>query len=492
VDIPSFTLFIAGLATGLLLTIWVWGFARSTIHRRDLDLASRDAALTRAQQELSLAQQDRARLGAELEAERKAAAGKETVLRDSFATLSQDALERNNRAFLALAQTKLGEFQQSARVELDGRHQAISDLVQPLKDSLARVDGKLQEVEKDRAGSNAKLDEQLRALAHTHQSLQVETNKLVRALRSPNQRGRWGEVQLRSVVERSGMVSYCDYVEKESVSSDGRRLTPDMIVRLPNGACIVIDSKVPIDAYLNAADSPDETARESLLKEHARQVRDHIRTLGAKSYWSRFSPTPELVVMFLPGDPLLGTALQNDPTLFEFAVDQRVIPASPLTLVALLRTVATAWQQQRLAENAEEIQAMGRELYERLTTMAEHVSQVGTALKRAGAAYDDFVGSLDARVMVSARRFRELGVSAPRELPEALPSIHMEIREPRATELRVPTQESLIDPPSRAIEPNARYGEASPPSRAESDSRYGETGTGWEEAAEPISGSTSS
>jgi DNA recombination protein RmuC len=217
----------------------------------------------------------------------------------------------------------------------------------------------------------------------------------------------------------------------------------------------VIDSKVPIDAYLNAADSPDEAARDSLLKEHARQVREHIRTLGAKSYWSRFSPTPELVVMFLPGDPLLGTALQTDPTLFEFAVDQRVIPASPLTLVALLRTVATAWQQQRLTENAEEIQALGRELYERLTTMADHVSLVGAALKRAGSAYDDFVGSLDSRVMVSARRFRELGVSAAKELPDTLPPASMEIREPRAAELRVPTQESLIeaDIVNAAVEP---------------------------------------
>jgi DNA recombination protein RmuC len=466
VEIASAALFIAGLAVGLVSAVWTTILARSTLRRRDADLLSREAALSRTQQELSLAQQDRARLGAQLEAERRAAGEREALVRDSFAAVSRDALERNNRAFLDLAQTKLGEFQQSARVELDGRHKAIADLVQPLKESLARVDGKLQEVEKDRAGSNAKLDEQLRALAHTQQSLQVETNKLVRALRSPNQRGRWGEVQLRSVVERSGMVPYCDYVEKESVSSDGRRLTPDMIVRLPNGACIVIDSKVPIDAYLSAAETHDDPKRESLLKEHARQVRDHIRTLGAKSYWSRFSPTPELVVMFLPGDPLLSTALQSDPSLFEFAIDQRVIPASPLTLVALLRTVATAWQQQRLTENAEEIQALGRELYERLTTMADHVSQVGSALKRAGAAYDDFVGSLDARVMVSARRFRELGVTAAKELPEALPSASMEIREPRAVELRVPTQESLID--AEIVD--------DPPSLAGSRTRIGETG----------------
>jgi DNA recombination protein RmuC len=453
-SLASIVVFAAGLTAGLIVAGAVWAVGRLALTERLGELAAREAALGALREELSDSLQECARLGAEVEAERRAASARETSVRETFAALSQDALERNNRAFLALAQTKLGEFQQSARVELDGRHKAIADLVQPLKESLARVDGTLQEVEKERAGSTAKLDEQLRALAQTHQSLQLETNKLVRALRSPNQRGRWGEVQLRNVVERSGMVAYCDYAEKESVTSDGRRLTPDMIVRLPNGACIVIDSKVPIDAYLNAADHVDESAREGLLKEHARQVRDHIRSLGAKSYWARFSPAPELVVMFLPGDPLLSTALQVDPSLFEFAVDQRVIPASPLTLVALLRTVATAWQQHRLAENAEEIQAMGKELYERLTTMAEYVAQVGTALKRAGTAYDEFVGSLDARVLVSARRFRDLGVSVPRELPD-IPPVHLDMREPRAAELRVPTQESLIDAEivGEAVEP---------------------------------------
>jgi DNA recombination protein RmuC len=454
VSFLALAVFTAGLFAGLVVAAAVWALSRSAMARTETELAARDAALATARNELSISLQQRARLDAELEAERKTSTAKETSLRETFAALSHDALERNNRAFLDLAQTKLGEFQQTARIDLDGRHKAIADLVQPLKDSLARVDGTLQEVEKDRAGSSAKLDEQLRALAHTHQSLQLETNKLVRALRSPNQRGRWGEVQLRNVVERSGMVAYCDYAEKESVTTDGRRLTPDMIVRLPNGACIVIDSKVPIDAYLNAADLTDDHLREALMKEHARQVRDHIKSLGAKSYWARFSPAPELVVMFLPGDPLLSTALQVDPSLFEFAVDQRVIPASPLTLVALLRTVATAWQQQRLAENAEEIQAMGKELYERLTTMAEYVAQVGTALRKAGAAYDDFVGSLDARVLVSARRFRDLGVSAPKDLPDILP-VHIEMREPRAAELRVPTQESLIDAEivDEAVEP---------------------------------------
>jgi DNA recombination protein RmuC len=221
-------------------------------------------------------------------------------------------------------------------------------------------------------------------------------------------------------------------------------VTPDMLVRLPNGASIIIDSKVPIDGYLNAADTTDEASRETYLRDHTRQVRDHVRALGSKAYWSRFSPTPELVIMFVPGEPLFSVALQRDATLFDYAVEQRVIPASPLTLVALLRTVAASWQQQRLAENAEQIQAMGKELYERLATMADHVVSMGDHLRKAGDAYDQFVGSLDGRVLVSARRFKELGVSASKEIAD-LPPLHLDVREPRAGELRVPIQERLLD-----------------------------------------------
>jgi DNA recombination protein RmuC len=378
---------------------------------------------------------------ARLDAERAASGEKMRILeqardalKETFASLSADALRANNESFL-----------QIARTELESKRGAIEQIVRPLHDSLTKVDTKLGEVEKERASNRAQLDEQLRSLSQTHQSLQTETGKLVRALRSPNQRGRWGEVQLRNVIERSGMVAHCDFVEKESAQTDeGRRVTPDMIVRLPNGASIVVDSKVPIDAYLTAADALEEHVREQLLREHTRQLREHIRGLGNKAYWSRFTPTPELVVMFVPGEPLLSTALQRDATLFDYAVEQKVIPSSPLMLVALLRTVATAWQQQRLTENAEQIHAMGRELYERLATMADHVVALGQGLRRAGEAYDDFVGSLDGRVLVSARRFRELGVSAVKEVPD-LPPLHLDVREPRAPELRAPVQESLID-----------------------------------------------
>lgn len=394
-----------------------------------------------------------AALRARCDAERQAAIDKLSVLerardamRDTFTALSAEALKSNSESFLQLARAELEKKQQAAAADLTTRQKAIEQIVQPLQESLTKVDTKLQQVEKERAESEGKLDQHLRMLRDTHQSLQLETNKLVRALRSPNQRGRWGEIQLRNIIERAGMTEYCgDFVEKEAAEDDdGRRAVPDMTVRLPNGACIVIDSKVPIDAYLNSVDEADDARRETLLREHARQVRAHIKGLGAKTYWAKFTPTPELVVMFVPGEPLFSAALQADPTLFDFAADQRVIPASPLTLLALLRTVASAWQQYRLAESAEQVRALGAELYDRLALLADHIQDVGSNLKQAGAAYDRFVGSLESRVLVTARRFRELGITATKDVPDLAP-IHIDVREPRAVELRAPVQASLID-----------------------------------------------
>jgi DNA recombination protein RmuC len=244
-----------------------------------------------------------------------------------------------------------------------------------------------------------------------------------------------------------------------------------MTVRLPNGSCIVIDSKVPIDAYLHAVDSAtDDAQRDALLRDHARQVRDHIRGLSAKAYWAKFTPAPELVVMFVPGEPLFSAALQADATLFDFAADQRVIPASPLTLLALLRTVASAWQHRRLADSAEQVRSLGTELYERIAVMADYVLDVGVNLRQAGAAYDRFVGSLESRVLVTARRFRDLGVSATKELTD-LPPLHLDVREVRAPELRAPIQERLIEaeivvPGTRAPAPPSSGSPESSSSRA--------------------------
>ena len=385
------------------------------------------------------------RLGALLEGERRAAAEKAPLLeemRDTFTALSARALRENNDSFLQLARTSLEHTQQGAAADLETRKNEIAALVEPVKERLNKLDEHLRSSDQQ----NASLKGHLHSVAETQEVLRMQTQSLVNALKSPNQRGRWGEVTLRNIVERAGMAEYCgDFSEKEAmVDAQGGRAIPDMIVRLPNGSCIVIDSKVPIDAYLRSTESADGTQRDALLKDHARQVREHIKGLSAKTYWARFTPTPELVVMFLPGEPLLSTALQHDPTLFDFAADQRVIPASPLTLIALLRTVASAWQQQRLTESAERVRALGSELYDRLALMAEAIQNVGANLKQAANAYDRFIGSLESRVLVTARRFRELGVSGTRDLLDLEP-LHLEVREPRTQEFRVPVQESLIE-----------------------------------------------
>jgi DNA recombination protein RmuC len=424
--------FLAIAAAAAFATGWLVAYSRA---------AARHAASTAALRE------ELARAQATLSAERANSADKlavvqraEASLRDAFAALSAEALKQNNESFLTLARSALETAQYGAKTDLDARQKEIAAMVEPVRQTLDKLEGRLHETGKDQST----LRGHLRSVVETQELLRQQTQSLVNALKSPNQRGRWGEVQLRNVLERAGMLPYCDFIEKDPADDgDGRRFIPDVRVRMPNEASLVIDSKVPIDAWLRLTEA-DEASREGLLVAHARQVREHIRALGAKNYWSRFEPSPEFVVMFVPAEPLFTAALQKDPTLFDFAVDQRVVPASPLTLVALLRTVASAWQQQRLARNAEEIRLLGKELYERLTTMAQHIADVGLHLKRAGECYDDFVGSLDSRVLVSARRFRELGVSAVKDLPD-VPSLHVDVREPRAPELRVPTQETFID-----------------------------------------------
>ncbi len=359
----------------------------------------------------------------------------QTHVRDAFAALSADALQRNNRMFLDLARASLGEFQKQATTDLDSRQRSIAEALQPVKESLARVDAQLQEVEKQRVGAYAAVTEQLTALARTQQSLQTETGNLVRALRSPNVRGLWGEMQLRRVVEAAGMLEYCDFIEKESATTeDGQRRTPDVIVNLPGGRRIVIDSKVPIDAFMKAVDAGDDSAREQFLKDHTRQVKGHIDSLGRKAYWEQFQPTPEFVFMFLPGETLLAAALQQDPTLLEYGLTKGVIPATPLTLIALLRAVAHGWQQEKMAASAEEISRLGRELYDRIRTVAKHFGDVGRNLREAMDAFNKAVGSFESRLLVTARKLKDLGAGTGDE-PQELEPIDVTPRTLQAPEL---------------------------------------------------------
>ncbi|BDS07704.1 hypothetical protein NT6N_27440 [Oceaniferula spumae] len=422
---------------------------RSQQISEDLEaLRVKHAALTDSESAL---RQARTELEVRLEEEKKAAAEKqallekaETRLTDTFKALSADALKSTQDQFLSMAKNSLKMQQQEASSELEKRKAAVEQLVKPISLTLEKVQSQITESEKLREGDKQALKQQIVHITEANLGLQKETSKLVKALRQPTGRGQWGEMQLRRVVEMAGMQEHCDFTtQTTSTSDEGKRLRPDLIVNLPGGQHIVVDSKAPMDAYLDAIEAEEESHRSTAMARHANQVRTHIQQLSSKKYQDQFDTTPEFVVLFLPSEAFFSAALSEDSSLIEKGVDQGVILATPTTLIALLRAVSFGWRQEALAQNAREISAVGRELYTRLGAFAGHIQKLGRSLNSAVGDYNKTVGSLETRILTGARKFEELG-AAPEtnQIPETK-GVEVVPREIRAD---LPAYEQTIIP----------------------------------------------
>jgi DNA recombination protein RmuC len=349
-------------------------------------------------------------------------ASAESRLGDAFRSLASEALAANNQGFLALANEKLGATRRETEASLEARQQAIEAMVKPVRESLDKVDGKIQQIERERGQAYGQLTELVRHMAGTQERLHAETGNLTRALRAPAVRGRWGEIQLKRVVEIAGMIEHCDFGQQQTlVGDDGGRLRPDLVVKMPAGRRVVVDAKVPLEAYLDAIEATDEDERRDRLIAHAGQVRAHILKLGAKSYWTGLDDTPEFVVMFLPSEGIYSAALEQSPSLIEEGVARKVLIATPTTLIALLQTVHLGWRQEKLAESARKISEQGRVLHDRLGTLVEHWGKLGGALGRVTEHYNAAVASFEARVMPSVRKLEELGAGSAKTVADLEP-----------------------------------------------------------------------
>jgi DNA recombination protein RmuC len=414
----------------------------SRIPQLEGELIGKEEQIATLQQEVSELKSVRSELQTTVEAERKASEEKlallkqaEVKLADAFNALAAAALKSNNQSFLVMAKQSLDSFQQQAKGDLEKRQLAIDQVIAPVKEALNKLDTQVTQLEKERVGAYRELSSQVKGLSETQSQLRAETANLVKALRAPQVRGRWGEIQLKRVVELAGMIEYCDFTQQTSATTEDGRLRPDLIVRLPGGKNIVVDAKAPLAAYLEAIETADEPTRLARLRDHATQVRTHLTALGRKSYSEQFQPAPEFVVLFLPGETFFSAALEQDPTLIEQGVEQGVILATPTTLIALLKAVAYGWRQEILAENAREISALGKELYKRISDMSSHFADLGGKLGKAVESYNKAVGSLETRLLVSARKFRELKTTGTEADIEPVLPIDALPREVQAAEL---------------------------------------------------------
>ncbi|HEY7724770.1 MAG TPA: DNA recombination protein RmuC [Anaeromyxobacteraceae bacterium] len=410
-----------------------------------VERAQREEAAAHAAREARAESERRAALEARLEEERRAAAEKGALLDtaqarlgDAFRALSSEVLQAQAGQLLEMAKGAMEGLHEVARGDLGRRQEAIAALVAPVQESVSRLGERLGELERARVGAYAALQEQVRSLGEAQGVLRLEASRLVQALRAPQVRGRWGEVQLRRVVELAGMQAHCDFDEQEPLA--GGRLRPDLVVRLPGGKSVAVDAKAPLAAYLEAVDALDDAVRRARLAEHARQIRTHVDRLASKGYQQHLPQTPEFVVLFLPGESFFAAALEQDPTLIETAAAAGVVLATPTTLIALLKAVAYGWRQEAVAEGARQVSALGAELFDRLATLGGHASRLGRELSGAVLAYNDLVGSLEARVLVSARRLRDLGAAPASAQIAVVQPVDEAPRHVRAPELQGSTE----------------------------------------------------